>query len=117
MLVNWRIRPLPIKGSDNLSIGLDMLNQVLNSVFEKLLITGRNYNRKFSHISVDTSKKGVYSVCMQRFNLFITEKQRKALESLAHNNASVSEQIRTAIDEYLKKRKVGKVTNSPSKKL
>lgn len=43
----------------------------------------------------------MYNVCMIRINIYITQKQKQALEEL--NGLTLSEHIRRAIDEYLAK--------------
>lgn len=50
---------------------------------------------------------------MIRYNLYITKKQKTLLENL-DNGITVSEHIRRAVDEYLK-RKEPKIISSPSK--
>ena len=41
----------------------------------------------------------MYNIRMIRINIYITQKQREALEAL--NQLSLSEHIRRAIDEYI----------------
>lgn len=48
----------------------------------------------------------MYNVCMIRINIYITQKQKQALEEL--NGLTLSEHIRRAIDEYLAKLRKGK---------
>jgi metal-responsive CopG/Arc/MetJ family transcriptional regulator len=42
---------------------------------------------------------------MNRTSIFLTEDQQKALEKLATERVNVSEHIRRAIDEYLRKQR------------
>jgi hypothetical protein len=55
-------------------------------------------------LAIDFREQGVYTVSMIRINLYIPEKQRKTLRDLAINTGiTVSEHIRRALDEYIKK--------------
>lgn len=53
---------------------------------------------------------------MERFNMYLSEKQIKELHNLSKNGISVSEHIRFAVDKYLKSKKVVLIAKSPSKK-
>lgn len=56
------------------------------------------------HLAIDFWEHSVYTVSMIRINLYIAEKQRKALRDLAINTGiTVSEHVRRALDEYIKK--------------
>ena len=50
---------------------------------------------------------------MIRYNMYLTKKQKKCLRNL-ENGITVSEHIRRAVDEYLKRKKP-KLIRSPSK--
>lgn len=53
---------------------------------------------------------------MERFNMFLTDRQIKDLKTLSKKDLSMSEHIRIAINKYLKSKKVDLITKSPSKR-
>lgn len=54
---------------------------------------------------------------MIKYSLYITERQDQRLREIADkNSSSVSEHIRTAINNYLKELEANEVSKSPSKK-
>lgn len=55
----------------------------------------------------------IYNVYMIQYSLWLSENEIVGLKELAKQNLTVSEHIRRAIDEYLKKQI--KTTISPSK--
>lgn len=54
----------------------------------------------------------MYNVCMERINVYLTSEQIFFLKSL---NGHLSEHLRRAIDDYMKK--MSNVSRSPSRKV
>ena len=65
------------------------------------------------HKSIDCANVYIYDVYMIQYSLWLGGTQITSLKELAKQNLTVSEHIRRAIDDYLKKQI--KATTSPSK--
>ena len=61
---------------------------------------------------IDIAFVRIYIIYMVQYSLWLSKSQILGLKELAKQNLTVSEHIRRAIDEYLKKQI--KITTSPS---